>query len=314
MSRFARSTAAIIALSVVLVAALEVSVRLIAPSVNLQGTQMSLLREHAFGDSVGWRPNARGISFGKTVNIDGAGFRRHNSPSSGPTWLILGDSVTFGPGVDSRDTFVHRLQDVHPKVRIINTAVVGYSARNYLDVVNTIMDRQPPERVLLFFSLNDVYGDFDQITQTQTLRGWLRSHSKLYVLLKGRLLDRSRSFFEHDRAYYDPPGTDFRQTVNILLEIRDRLASRNIPLDVVLMPYEYQLRVNNVQVRNPQRRLLDSLRKLGIRGTDLYDGYRSTGEQAKTLFLFGDPMHFSVAGHAETARLLNGFLRHANDR
>src|SRR5687768_7200136 len=91
---------------------LEAGTRLLKPEINYQDTERTLLRENAFGTSYGWKQNASGICFGKRVYTDGDGFRKMASPESyKDSWLMLGDSVTFGVGVETRDTFAQLLQD-----------------------------------------------------------------------------------------------------------------------------------------------------------------------------------------------------------
>ena len=81
---------------------LEVGTRILWPEINAQDTEQSLLRPQAFGDSYGWQPQATGTSFGKTVFIDEFGFRKISSPEHyTDSWIILGDSVTFGVGVET---------------------------------------------------------------------------------------------------------------------------------------------------------------------------------------------------------------------
>ena len=57
----------IAAVSLGLLVAAEGALRLFVPGINLQGTDRSLLRENAYGASVGLAPNASGTSFGAPV-------------------------------------------------------------------------------------------------------------------------------------------------------------------------------------------------------------------------------------------------------
>jgi hypothetical protein len=46
----------------------ELGIRFLKPEINNQDTELSLFRENAFGNSVGWKPNSSGISFDKHEN------------------------------------------------------------------------------------------------------------------------------------------------------------------------------------------------------------------------------------------------------
>ena len=162
-----------------LILLLEAGTRIIRPEINFQDTERGLLREKAFGETYGWKPDAAGVCFGKRVFIDEFGFRKISSPRNyQDSWLILGDSVTFGVGVETRDTYAQLLQDAHPEARVWNTAVIGYDARNYRDVFYHLAAGNESlknlKRVILFFCLNDV--DLDEQLEKDLGKRPTRSH------------------------------------------------------------------------------------------------------------------------------------------
>ncbi len=288
-----------------LLVALEFVVRLAFPRINHQDTDRSLFLPPAADQGlVRWRPRASGISFGEAVEIDQFGYRDMPgaTTASNPSWLLLGDSVTFGVGVDARETFAARLQAAHPEIKIWNSAVVGYGIDDYLDVVKEFLAKPtPPSLVLLFFCLNDPAGRFHlengPVSLPQRALGWLGRHSKLYVLMKRTLADRSKAYFSHDVAFYDATNPAFRRTVQVLDEIRTLLSKTETPLLVVVLPYEYQLRRNDERDRVPQQLLVRELQPLGIPVLDLYGEFITSARPTSDLFLYADAMHLSRAGH-----------------
>src|SRR5438046_4048559 len=91
---------------------LELGVRVAMPRVNGQDTDRNLYREHAFGASVGWLPNAHGRSFGVDISTDDSGFRTMDAAADArDTWLFLSDSVTFGVGVPTDQSFAQLVQN-----------------------------------------------------------------------------------------------------------------------------------------------------------------------------------------------------------
>jgi lysophospholipase L1-like esterase len=318
IKRFALLISSVI-FSMVLVLLLEAGTRIISPEINFQDTERGLLREMAFGNTYGWKPKAEGVCFGKRVYIDEFGFRKLASPQdSKDSWLILGDSVTFGVGVETKDTYAQLLQDDHPQTRIWNTAVIGYDARNYRDVFYRLMAGEQGlknlKRVLLFFCLNDV--DLDEemgkalgsrpnrSQVTESLLSFLRRNSKLYILAKNIFSDRSKFYFTQDYQLYKDKSDSFSETMSILSEMDAYSRDRNIEFSVVILPYEYQLRARNEQNLLPQKRLTAYLSEKGISYIDAYDYFAREEGDVKEDYLYADFGHFSMKGHRVVFNLL----------
>lgn len=302
---------------------LEAATRFLKPDINFQDTERELLREKAFGGTYGWKPNAEGICFGKRVFIDSSGFRKMTAPEAfTESWVVLGDSVAFGVGVDTEDTYVQLLQNNFPSRKVLNTAVIGYNIRNYRDVLYHLMsDRSTApnlKRVLLFLCLNDIdpgrmlekdlEGGIFQSDKAQKLLSFLRRHSKLYILLKDAVSDRSKHYFLHDAQFYADGNEDFTSAMSVLDEMNTTLRARGIDFTVVVLPYEYQLRTGESQYLLPQKRLAAYFNEKGIAHIDAYDYFRQTG-RVKEYYLYADFGHFSKQGHQMVFNLLKERLK-----
>lgn len=94
-------------------------------------------RAFSFHPELGWAPvrnNAQPDYYGRgrslTVNSQGArGAREYENPKPEDRYRILciGDSFTFGHGVDDADCFPAQLEAIHPLVEAVNLGVPGYS-------------------------------------------------------------------------------------------------------------------------------------------------------------------------------------------
>jgi lysophospholipase L1-like esterase len=301
----------------------EAAVRIGCPNVTFMGTDRELFADLRPATRA-WSPNARGVCFGVPIQIDANGCRadeeRNGNPldSAAPRWIILGDSVAFGPGVTFRETFAARLQAALPDLNVINTGVVGMDLRGYPRVLREWLDRgKSPRRVTLVYCLNDVIdvdpsraaGDgelpFDLLHPenrhwaVEAAVGFLRSRSKLFLLAKGTLSDPGRRYFAWDLWRYEQNGDQLDAAFGPLAELRDACSAAGVEFEVVVMPYEYQLRVNSPDVWLPQQRLKQYLEREAIAFVDAADWFRD-GSPA-SYFLFGDPMHFSPKGHSVVA-------------
>lgn len=303
---------------------LEAGTRILKPQISFQDTERSLLREKAFGETNGWVPNASGICFGKTVFTDDFGFRKMSSPEKyDASWLILGDSVTFGVGVETKDTYVQLLQNNFPTVKLWNTAVIGYDLRNYRDVLyHLVKERQAIpnlRKVILFFCLNDVVlsynlnkGADEGIERSQYIEpvlSFLRRNSKFYILMKNTVSDRSLYYFQRDYQHYKDASEDFAASMKILDEINGFLRERNINLSVVILPYEYQLRKKEEQYLLPQKLITAFLKEKGISYTDAYESFVQVGDNVGENFLYADFTHLSTKGHQVIFNLLKERLK-----
>src|SRR6185436_11510152 len=100
--------------------------------------------------------------FGQVVYLDHDGFRVPRPGYASPAaraLLLVGDSVTFGPGVDEPETFAGRLRARLGSWSVLNAAVIGHAVPDYLEVVRTVLaERHDVERVLLVYCLNDLSG------------------------------------------------------------------------------------------------------------------------------------------------------------
>lgn len=296
-------------LSILILLFLEGVVRVLRTDINHQDTEHGLFMERAFGNSIGWRPGASGVSFGLRVYIDDEGFRKPDrQPASGNVWLILGDSVAFGVGVENDSTFASLIQVARPEVRVINTAVVGYGIGNYRDVLQKYIPTSHLKTVVLFYCLNDIYEDMNVLPENVgslgKLLGFLRRNSKLYMFLKDTFFDRSKSYFQSDFREYEAASPRFIRTVGLLIEMNDLLVKNNIDFQVVMLPYEYQLRERETGLLKPQELMAKAL-PARVKLIDLYQCLSGQEKDSTRLFLYADAMHLSKAGHKAVFDCLN---------
>jgi hypothetical protein len=157
---------------------MEAAVRLFVPQIGPLGVDSSLIHPGRFGETHGLARSASGSNYGVTTRTTPDGFiaysthRQDASPDeTGSNWLLLGDSVTMPIGVQSDSSFAGRLAHaVSDSVRVLNSALIGYSAFDYLNVAGNIIGPGEPalDRVILFWCLNDVYGNGGEPQDTPT--------------------------------------------------------------------------------------------------------------------------------------------------
>ena len=299
-----------ILISLILLILLEFAVRILNPQINFQGVQRSMFVENKFDQTLRLKPNSSGKFFGKEFNTDKHGFRQMNTPTQyDRSWLFLGDSVTFGVAIEKEKIFPQVIQNEFRHTRIWNTAVVGYSTLDYLNVVKAfIRDHSDLEKIILFLCLNDVYGNLSlnfRVSAKEKVLSFFRSNSKLYLFLKKIFFDRSKAYALHDIGLYKEGNPAIDEYLNAMVRIKSISDKLNIKFLVVVLPYEYQLRVGGL--RTPQVLLKNFFARNDIKSLDLYEDFSSL--DSEDYFLYGDAMHFSHLGHTIVARKMLEVLK-----
>jgi lysophospholipase L1-like esterase len=313
----------VIAYNILMTAALllliEIAVRIFYPEITPMGTDSNLMRPHVYQNSSALRPNAAGLSCGAEFRVNPFGFWKYSAAfdSAKPSWLLLGDSVTMGMGVEPDSTFAGRLAAAVDSFNILNAAWIGYSSTDYRHVLEGLLDRKSAKgrsflnikRITLFWCLNDVYaglaGEPGQTVRQISggLLRFLKLHYFTYQWLKALLFDRSRDYYLHDRNFYETSGAHLPAAFKDLQQMRALVSKNNLRFEIVLLPYEYQLRQTNDDFL-PQEVMQTALQNLNITVRDATEYLRSQEGPPAMLYCFGDGIHFSPRGHAVLAEFL----------
>ncbi len=300
----------------------EILVRTGFPDILPQGTDGQLFADSMYHHSPGLRPFSKGLSNGKTVEIDRHGFRKFSTPidSLKKSWLFLGDSVTMGIGAEADSTFAGIIHNRLDSLNVLNPSLIGYSATDYQNVFNYFVAEKTYNfnisRVLLLYCLNDLYfAKRDIFVPGGLMRyflgdflHYLRVHSRLYIFLKNSISDRSKAYYEFDEQFYAEDKQDLTLVLEVILQIGQGCAQRGIKFEIILMPYEYQFRNKKLLLDRPQELLTEKLQARGIRVLDPLKCFVESKQSSKTFYLYADGIHFSAAGHRQVAEFI---LEHA---
>jgi hypothetical protein len=119
---------------------------------------------------------------------------------------------------------------------------------------------------------------------------FLRSRSKLYLMVKTVLTDPAGQYFKEDLAEYRSQLADMDATLRPLRDIAEASAAGHVAFEVFVMPYEAQIRNKDNTSFLPQRVVDDLLQKNAIAYFDAADAFMQSGVPAERLYLYGDPM------------------------
>ena len=323
MRRFLHIAAVNAVLAAGLLLFIEGCVRQMHPEIGPLGTESRLFTDSAFAGVPGPRPLASGTSNGARFEATADGFWHYSSGASKAeaAWLFLGDSVTMGVGVEPDRTFAGRLAALRKDVRVLNPSLMGHSVEDYVDILEAILARRDDvARVTLFWCLNDIYrrdvpaDGSDDVGATEDpnlevrrmlgpVLGFIHRRLYSYQWLKASVLDRPRRYFEHDAILYE--GKLLDAAVRDLSRMSSLCSDENLRCEIVLLPYEYQLRAGGEpEVRLPQHRLRNRISELNLPVYDPTSFLLEQSGDSSDLYLYGDGIHFSERGHYFLAKFL----------
>lgn len=294
--------------------ALEMTVRIFVPEIGPQGTTRSIVADSLYHSTHGLRPLSSGTTNGAPVSVDRYSFRKSGTEidTAKASWLFLGDSVTFGIGVEDDSTFSAIVQTRIDSFNILNPSTSGYHINSYWNVFRCLVlenrHNLKISRVSIFWCLNDVSAN---VTDFELPGGkiryffsdfltFIRIHSRLYYFIKTLVFDRPKSYFLFDRAFYDVEHPEFQNALKTINKMNNLCQERHISFDLCLLPYEYQLREGDF---TPQNLLKEAIKnKLNV--LDPFQVEADKNLNSKTYFLYGDGIHLSNFGHKYIAEFL----------
>jgi lysophospholipase L1-like esterase len=244
-----------------------------------------------------------------TLSTDADGARRTPQVTLARTSVVfLGDSCTFGVGVDDGQTFAALLQEQLPGVQSVNLGVPGYTAYQGRLRLAQHPFPVPPASVVVAFGFNDAAvwdnrSDFDHAAELERQRAWLQGASRLAGLLTNAW----------SRLTTPPPGSasparrprlSDEEFVAQIEAIVEWCRARRAQPVLVLWPYRVQM--TRTELSPKQRALLrlaaaDHLLPL----VNLIPAFRGQGGES----LFFDVIHATPAGHVAVASALEPVLR-----
>lgn len=293
---------------------IELLVRTAIPGIRPVGMDAALIDRIAFGDTSGPRAGARGESNGVVRKVEDDGFWSYAGAAdrdSPDAWLFLGDSVTMGIGVDADSTFAGRVAAWPDGLRVLNASIVGHASNDYVRILEDVSASETIRRVSVFWCLNDAIAGRvlpsapgGTTVQSGRFMAFIRRNWRTYQWLKATFSDRPTTYYTHDRMLYAPDSEYLEAALSDLGRIKAISDSLQASLDVFLLPYEYALRTNDNSIGDLMSGLLASE---GIVTADTFQWLRAGGD-ASHLYLYGDGIHFSAAGHRVLAQELRDYF------
>lgn len=328
----------------------EVAVRILRPAYDLPDDPIrNPLWRH--DSEIGWlhEPGSEGVlereEFSHHVRINGLGWRDRERTLEKPPGtfriLTLGDSFTWGHGVEDGEIFTLLAEGLLPGVEVVNLGLSASSTDQQWIILRRFGLAYHPDLVLVMLSRNDFMGNTeDRAGLYHKPRYTLGPDGRLllenvpvprYSSLE-RLNDRLRrrsallnlveSVFEGstevDReALRSQRAESYRITEALLLAVRDEARGAGARFAVGLVPSTSHTYPDEIPVLEAKR--FDEARALGEEAgfpvLDLVPAFREGARDPVTggrvMLHYRRDRHWNAAGHALAARELARLLRDA---
>lgn len=307
-----------------------------------------------FAKKFPWEPYAVSDSSGRryiphwdgVCNINGRKYRAHTNSmglrerelSLGKDdkiykLLFLGDSITFGIGVEADNTFVRILENLlnmHPQAKsfaTINAGVCGAFTFEEINLLKKVGIKYHPDVVVLNFYLNDIVVGSPEDTKenkdewektyfkykvSMPFKSFLANHSEFYKFLREtyRNLLLEMNLIKVPSTYCGEWGSSMEDNYyekfgEYIREIKELGDKEGFKLVIVFFPNYFQ--VSGESLDNvPQKRLSVIAQSESIPFFDLLPVFKAK-RKARTFYL--DCAHLAPKGHQFVAENIYQFLK-----
>jgi lysophospholipase L1-like esterase len=231
------------------------------------------------------------------------------------TVVCLGDSCTFGIGVDDDETYPARLQELLPGVQCLNAGVPGYSAFQGRQWLEANIDRWSPAVVIISFGFNDASG-WDRLSDAQhaealSTRG-LGPLEHLSVIQMMRLAAAGRRANQGRGARLTATEEEFRPRLTPT-EFGDELVGiirlcRSVGAAPILMAWPDRFQIEGLRPPYPHHEVIRTTAAvMDVATVDLFGLLGSNGGPA----YYADVVHVNRQGARVVSRAVHNVVRRA---
>ncbi len=273
----------------------------------------SLLKQPSANPRIGHvhRPGGRARLMGVDVEINADGLR---DDEVGPREeavrrvVFLGDSLTFGWGVEKRDSFAQILEESLSAQR--PTEVLNFGTGNYntTQEVELFLEKglaYRPDLVVLFYFINDA----EPVPRRS--RWAFLARFRIVTFYWSRLKQLAarwfpgRTYREYYASLYEEDQPGWRETQEAFDRLIEVCRSQGVDLRVVLLPELHELQ--DYPFAREYRRVADFLRTRGVPVLDTTPAFADVAEP-QSLWVSRDDAHPNAAAHRRIAAATRAFL------
>jgi lysophospholipase L1-like esterase len=297
-----------------------------------------------------FRGRFRHSEFDTQVRISSLGIRDREfgaKPAGVRRVLILGDSYTFGWGVEETQRFGNRLEELLQvaspgRWQVVSAGINAYATRDELAWLDEYGWKLEPDLVVLEFCMgNDFDGNVGPgfhvengflvgnhstrpqavapTSMVERVKIWVRDHSELFVFLRELRNDWRAGLTPREKRRRqlvhanDLVDEGFAPTARIVGALNDDATRHHVPWVLMVVPMRHQVYgtrdVDRAVIDYPNGRLRALGAGLGVPTLDLLPAFRERVARKPARLYFDRDPHWTREGHQAAAEILLGFLR-----
>jgi lysophospholipase L1-like esterase len=257
------------------------------------------------------KQNTEARLMGVSVKINSDGFRDREYPierGSSRRLIFLGDSLTFGWGVEKSKTFEEIIEtklNERTPTEIINFGTGNYNTEQEVNLFLEKGLKYKPDEVVVFYFINDA--EPTPRDSHWEILGRLRVVTFFWSRFKSALtmLGQTPRFHEYYAGLYSDQKPGWIAAQKAFLDLRDVCGKSGIALRVIVLPELHVL--EDYPFAAEHRKILAFLRGNGIRARDLAPFFAAE-KKPRRLWVAPDDAHPNEIGHALIAKYSLDFL------
>lgn len=315
--QFSRNFLVILASTIIFLIAGEIIIRVYTTSHPIYDIEMTryalLLKQDSVNPLIGHlhKPNVETKLMKVDVSINSDGFRDRKyllEKNNKYRIIFLGDSITFGWGVEQNETFESILETELNKLyptEILNFGIGNYNTEQEINLFLEKGLKYNPDKVVVFYFINDA-----EVTPIKSHLEWL-GHSQFLTYYWSRLhrlftnLASSQNYKNYYTNLYQENQEGWQRTKAAFLKLKEIAHQKKIVLQVVLLPELHKL--ENYPFKKEHGMLTSFLNDNQIQNLDLISFLRDWKEPTQ-LWVAKDDVHPNRLGHQLIAKYSLNFI------
>lgn len=256
-------------------------------------------------------------AFGAKVYTDENGFRisENQKKKNFNKIIFIGGSITFGPAISAKDTFVGLLNKVN-EISVLNASVFGSNLENNYKLYKKFIKDKSIKKAFISLTLDDLRNDkifnaeennvntiLKDLKIINKINNYLRAKSATYVYFKNFLLNPKKTYYLNDLAVYKNIDN-----LNKASSIFSDFSREKEKIIFYILPHAQQVTVSGCQTKDIAETFLENdLNIKEIKYLNLKKQF-CAHKNPKNLYLKNDPVHLSKAGHAFVFTVLKKYI------
>jgi len=231
-------------------------------------------------------PGSEKFSKGANIKINSYGMRDdeplHGDVNSECNVLILGDSYTFGFGVEGHETYANVLENLltshtsHKAVQVLNLGVGGYSSRDEALVLKYKGLEWDPELIVIGYVLND-----PEIDPIQPLHRYFQESKWWQHINIFRLVAKEMNIYDinnlgggdYIRYLHNRNGEKWGSVKIAFSDIQEIASKNDIPVILIIFPLMKGGEWENYKYGDLHSQVVNAGENSGFNTVDLTDAY-----------------------------------------